>query len=396
MALSTFYPNPIYPDRGGFVARSLESLARRSEAGWRVSVVNPIGIPPIALGKTRELAHLDPVDDSGSITVHRPHYTLVPKLGGRRDTAAIARATLAVIRKLHAEAPVSLIAAQSFYPDGPAAAGIARQIGVPLSIKARGNDIDDWGKVDFARDQMVEAARRASGMLAVSEALKRRMVALGMDRSRIAVHLTGLDRDRFRPLDHDRLRAQLAKALGFTIPDNTPLLACVGELAERKGQDIAIAALAGIEGAQLIVSGEGEDEAHLRSLAADLDLASRVHFVGALDHDMLPLVLSASDAMVLPTANEGLANPWVEALACGTPVITSDTGGAREVIVDDIAGRLVSRDPESVAAGVNSVLNDPPLRRHVAARAARFSWDRHAAELAAHYDRLTARAGRVS
>jgi len=389
LSISTLYPNPVEPDRGGFVARSLKALINY-DGEWKVSVINPIGIPPVPFGRARELALLEETAEEGGVAVHRSRYTRLPKIGGRTDAGAIAKAASPLVKRIHAEMPIDLVHAQLFFPDGPAAATIAQRLGVPLSIKARGNDIIEWGATGSAQEEILAAALQADGLLAVSEAMKRRMIDLGMDSRKITVHRTGLDRDRFRPLDHDRLRAQLGEALGFVIPDNAPLLVCVGALAEPKGQDIAIAALARIEGARLVLVGSGEDERHLRELAGDLGLAERIHFAGSRDHDMLPLILSAADVMVLPTSGEGLANPWVESLACGTPVVTTDTGGAREVIIDDTAGRLVKREPESVADAVNAVLNDPPLRREVAERAARFSWERHARELAAHYDRLIA------
>lgn len=387
VVLSTLYPNAVNPRFGTFVARSLEAFAKRTD--WKVTVVNPIGIPPIALGRYRALAALDEVSEEIGVTIHRPRFTLIPAVGARRNASAIAKAALPVIQRLHADTPIDMIDAQFFFPDGPAAAWIARQIDVPLSLKARGSDITYWGEIDFAREQMLEAAECADGILAVSEALAGKMAEMGMPRGKIRVHYTGLDRDRFRPLEHTQLRAQLSTELGFAMPDNAPLLACVGALIERKGQDIAIAALAKIEGARLILIGKGDDETHLRDLARDLGLADRVHFAGSLDHDLLPLILSAADAMVLPTMNEGLANAWVEALACGTPVVTCDVGGARELITNNTAGRLVERTPESVAAGVNEILINPPMRQAVAAMAERFSWDTNALELAAHYDQLT-------
>lgn len=396
LSLSTLYPNAANPRFGTFVARSLETLAKRGaasadESGWRVSVVNPIGLPPIPLGRYRALAQLPELAEENGVTVHRPRFTLIPAVGARRNASAIAKAALPLVQRIHADNPIDLIDAQFFFPDGPAAAWIAREMGLPLSLKARGSDITYWGKIDFAREQMLEAAAHANGLLAVSESLAGEMVGMGMDRAKIRVHYTGLDRDRFRPLEHTQLRAQLSKELGFDLPQTAPLLTCVGALIERKGQDIAIAALPYIEGARLVLVGKGEDEAHLKDLARDLGFTDRVYFAGSLDHDMLPLVLSASDAMVLPTANEGLANAWVEALACGTPVVTCDVGGARELIASHTAGRLVERNPESVAAGVNEVLNNPPMRHAVAALVERFSWDAHAIELAAYYDQLIAR-----
>jgi len=209
-----------------------------------------------------------------------------------------------------------------------------------------------------------------------------------MERNKIEVHYTGLDRDRFRPLGHSGLRARLGEALGLTLPENQPLLATIGALIARKGQDLAIGALAALPDAQLLLVGKGDDEAHLRRLAADLRVADRVHFLGSVDHDVLPLILSAADAMVLPTRSEGLANAWVEALACGTPVVTTGVGGARELLRSPEAGVLVERNAEAVASGVRQVLARRAPRDSVAALVAGFDWTEHAARLAGIYARL--------
>lgn len=388
LVLSTLYPNPVNPRFGTFVARSVEALAKRGD--WRVTVVNPIGLPPLALGRYRALADLPGEAEEGGITVHRPHFTLIPRFGARRNAAAIARAAGPLVRRLHAETPFDIVDAQFFFPDGPAAAIIAREIGLPLSIKARGGDITFWGQQAFARTQMVEAARQAAGLLAVSRDLAAQMAAMGMPEDRITLHYTGLDRDRFRPFDHPQLRRQLSEELGFSMPTGVPLLACVGALIPRKGQTVAIKALHAIPEARLVLIGKGEDEAALRALTASEGLCERVFFAGSIDHDLMPLLLSAADVMVLPTNNEGLANAWVEALACGTPVVTCDVGGARELIASNVAGRLVARDPAAVAAAVNAILAAPPPREAVAALTEGFSWDANAAALAAHWEGLVA------
>ena len=387
LVLSTLYPNPVNPRFGTFVARSVEALGKRGD--WRVTVVNPIGLPPLALGRYRALADLPQVAEEGGVTVHRPHFTLIPRIGARRNATAIARAVLPLARKLHEEAPFDLVDAQFFFPDGPAAAIVARDLGLPLSIKARGSDITLWGNEGFAAAQMVEASRQAKGLLAVSHDLAAQMAAMGMPSEKITVHYTGLDRDRFRPFDHPQLRRQLSEKLGFAMPTGAPLLACVGALIARKGQAIAIRALGAIPEARLVLIGKGEDEAALRAQAQREGVEARVFFAGSIDHDLMPLLLSAADVMVLPTANEGLANAWVEALACGTPVVTCDVGGARELIASETAGRLVERTPESVAAGINAILAAPPAREAVAALTEGFSWDANAAALAAHWEGLT-------
>ncbi|MEM1195212.1 MAG: glycosyltransferase [Pseudomonadota bacterium] len=395
LVLSTLYPNAATPRFGTFVARSMESLARRGD--WAVSVINPIGRPPMGLGalsaRYRDLAGLPQRAEEGGVIVHRPRFTLIPKVGARRNVAAITRAALRVARDIDASRPVDMVDAQFFFPDGPAAAVLASAIGVPLSIKARGSDITYWGRIGYARRAMAEAAHKADGLLAVNAALADDMRALGMPGDAIGVHTTGLDRDRFRPLGHPQLRAQLAEELGFDLPETAPLLAGVGALVARKGHAITIEALGRLEAshpdARLLVVGQGEEEAALRALVRERGVGDRVHFTGAVDHDLLPLILSAADIMVLPTANEGLANAWVEAIACGTPLVTCDVGGARELVTSDVAGRLVERSAKGVGEGIRAILADPPDPQEVAALAARFSWDSHAEKLAQHYAALT-------
>ncbi|MEC7817411.1 MAG: glycosyltransferase [Pseudomonadota bacterium] len=390
LSLSTLYPNDANPRFGTFVARSLEALQRETE--WEVTVVNPIGLPPLPKrllpARYRILAEAAHDGSENGVFVHRPRFPLLPAIGGRFNPGAIARAVLPLVRELHRETPFDLVDAQFFYPDGPAAARIARALDLPLSIKARGADIHYWGSKSYAHAAMTDAGEQAAGLLSVCEALAADMVALGLPRAKIAIHYTGLDRDRFRPLNHTRLRSRLATELGIPIDDRKPLLATVGALIPRKGQRLVIEALSDLPDARLLLVGKGEDEADLRALAQERGLADRVHFLGSLDHDLLPLVLSAADAMVLPSSSEGLANAWVEALACGTPLVITDAGGAREVVDGPDAGIIVARDAGAIADGIRLVLARSTSPQTVAAKAERFDWRVNGRTLGAYYDRI--------
>lgn len=386
LSIATLYPNTHTPRFGAFIARSLEALAAHSD--WDVTVVNPIGIPPIAFGKYKPLAKAAHDGFENGVDVRRPTFTLIPNIGTRINPGVIARKILPLAERLHAENPFDLVDAQFFYPDGPAAVWIAKQLGLPCSIKARGSDITFWGHKSFALEQMLPAADDATGLLAVSEALARDMASLGMPYEKITLHYTGLDRDRFRPLAHAGMRTMLGQTLGLALPENRPLLVSVGALIERKGQDLVIGALAGLPDAQLLLVGNGPDERHLRNLARDMRVEDRVHFLGSVDHDQLPVILSAADAMVLPSAAEGLANAWVESLACGTPIIIADVGGARELMTQPDAGLIVDRTLESVTAGIQQILAHPPEPQLVTAAVSEFSWKANGTNLARYYDRL--------
>ncbi|HKX77132.1 MAG TPA: glycosyltransferase [Novosphingobium sp.] len=385
LSISTLYPYPARPSFGVFVGNQMRAVAARGDVD--LTVISPIGIPPWPLS-TREPYHgRKAIPDSASEdapTVHYPRFTLIPKIGGDSNPGRIARAILPLARRLHREKPFDLIDASFFFPDGPAAARVARELGLPLTIKARGADIHHWGARPKALVQMLAAADRAAALLSVSAALGRDMAALGMAADKIHVHYTGLDRDRFRPTDRAAARAGVERV--YRIPPQGPLLLAAGALIERKGQRLAIEALARLLGARLLgarlaLVGSGEDEGLLRRRAAELGLADRVHFLGVVSHDHLPELLRAADVMVLPSASEGLANVWVEALACGTPIVIPDIGGAREVVKEPSAGRIAPRNPAGIAAALSELLAAPPSQADAAGNVAQFSWRENAARI---------------
>ena len=309
LSISTLYPNAARPRFGTFVSQSLEALAARPD--WHVTVINPIGLPPVAVGDYTMLAKAAVDRECEAMAVYRPRFTLIPKIGGRLNPRMIARTVLPLARRLHAAQPFDMVDAQFFYPDGPAAAAIASALGLPLAIKGRGSDIHYWGTRAFARSKMLDAAQQSARLLAVSGALADDMAELGMERAKIAVHYTGLDRDRFRPLQHEGLRRLLSERLSIPLAEREPLLCTIGALIPLKGQDLVLRALVELPEARLLIVGHGPDEARLRALADELGVAQRAHFLGSVDHDVMPLILSASQAMVLPSAREGLANAWV-------------------------------------------------------------------------------------
>ena len=377
LTLATLFPSGARPTFGVFVERQTRALAAREDV--ELQVVAPLGLPPWPLSLHPHYAPLRQLprrEIRNGLVVHRPRFRVRPWLSQAGTARRLADALLPMLRALRADFRFDVIDAEFFWPDGPAAMRLAEALELPFSIKARGSDIHLWGAEPAIAPQLVAAGRAAGGLLAVSAALKSDMIALGLPGEKIRIHHTGIDLDAFRPLD----RAAAKAALGVS----GPLLLCVGHLNARKGQEIALAALARIPDATLLLAGDGPERARLARSAAALGLAARVRFLGARPHAELPGLLAAADVMVLPTVSEGLANVWVEALACGTPAVTSDVGGAREVIDRPEAGRLVPRDPDAVAAAVNALLADPPAQAAVRAAAERFSWARNAAELHAH------------
>ena len=386
LSLSTLYPSAAAPNFGRFVELSLDAADATGEV--EIVRISPNGVPPWPLSRLlpayRERAELARKDIWNGNTVLRPHFTLLPGMTPARNPTAIAKAVLPLAHKLHAEKPFDLVDAQFFWPDGPAAMQIADALDLPFSIKARGADIHYWTTVSGCREQIIEAAQKADGLLAVSEAIKSDIATLGVNPHKIKVHRTGIDRSLFciAAEAHDWLRSRLQ------VPIYEALFVSVGALIPRKGQAFAIEAMAQLPEARLALIGEGEDRAMLEKLAHDTGVSERVHFLGSLPHAEIAHYLQAADVAILPSASEGLANAWIEALACGTPLIITDTGGAREVMQSAAAGRIVKRNADAIAAAAHQLLASPPHREAVAATVADYSWQANGAALIAHWRRL--------
>lgn len=382
LTLSTLFPDATRPNFGVFVERQTVGLA--ALPATEATVIAPVGLAPGPLSRTKRhaaLAGLPQRETWRGLDVHRPRFVAIPFTAGRFHARMFARAVAPVLDRLRFD----VIDASFFFPDGVAAVALGRRYGVPVSIKARGADIHHWGRARATAGQVLAAGRGADGLLAVSAAMRDDMVALGMPADRIRVHHTGVDQDRFAPGD----RAALKRELGVA----GPLIVSTGALIPRKGHDVVIRALALLPGATLMIAGEGLERARLQALAERFGVSGRVRLLGSVPHADLPRLLAAADVMALASSSEGLANAWVEALACGTPVVITEAGGAREVVTGPATGRVVARDPEAFAAAIAELLAGPPPPEEVRTHAARFTWEANARALRDHLAALVQASG---
>jgi phosphatidylinositol alpha-1,6-mannosyltransferase len=202
----------------------------------------------------------------------------------------------------------------------------------------------------------------------------------------------GADVEAFRP---DLPYADLTEAHGVA---GRPLVVCVSRLVARKGQDVLIRAMPEIRrrapDAALLIVGDGPDRERLERLASGAPYGS-VAFAGQVSESDLPRYYSAGDVFAMPCRNrfgglevEGWGNVFIEAAACGRPVVVGDSGGARESLVPGETGLLVDgSDGAQVSEAVGSLLADP-ARAQSMGRAGRerveraFAWSRPAEQLA--------------
>jgi glycosyltransferase involved in cell wall biosynthesis len=370
LTFTTLYPNAAQPAHGVFVENRLRHLV--DGGGIEARVLAPVPWFPFAgaaFGAYGRFARVPRVERRHGLDVHHPRYPVVPKIGMSVTPATLYLTARRAAARLMADGfDVDLIDAHYVYPDGVAAVLLGRHLGRPVTVTARGTDINLIPRYALPRRMIRWAAGHADGLITVCQALKDELVALGVAADRVRVLRNGVDLDRFRPEDPARCRTELGLA--------APVLLSVGGLIPRKGHDLVIRALAQVPAATLVIAGEGPERTALAGLAADLGLASRVRFVGRIDHDGLRRHYSAADALILASSREGWANVLLEAMACGTPVVASNVWGTPEVVAAPEAGVLVGeRSADAIAAAVLALLAAPPGRARTRAYAERFSWD---------------------
>ncbi len=370
LTFTTLYPNSIQPHFGVFVENRLRHLV--SEGSVEARVIAPVPWFPWrgkAFGRYSIMARVPAEERRFGITVLHPRYLLIPKIGMITAPFLI----YAAIRSVAAELMESgydfdLIDAHYFFPDGVAAAMLGKRLGRPVTITARGTDINLIPRYRVPRRLIRWAADNVAGVVAVCEALRDDFVRIGVDSSRVLVLRNGVDLDTFTPIDRSIARRKLGL--------REPALLSVGHLIPRKGHDLVIQALLEIPKASLLIVGEGPMEASLKRLTDSLGLAQRVRFLGPVAHERMHEVYSAADVLVLASDREGWPNVLLEAMASGTPVAATNVWGAPEVVASRAAGVLISdRNPGAIACAVRNLLATPPVRTETRAYAERFSWD---------------------
>ena len=375
LLFSTLYPSDARPGHGLFVETRLRRLI--DSGAVDAKVIAPVPWFPFTdarFGAWARIAATPATASRHGIAIEHPRYLLPPRVGETVAPVALALGARATLARLIREGfNPDVIDAHYYYPDGVAAALLGGWFGKPVTITARGSDLNVLGQHALPRRMMQWAGAQAAGSIGVCQALVDVLQAWGLDPGRLQVIRNGVDLQRFKPGVPAAARSQL----GVT---GAPVLLCVGNLVPVKGHDLLLQAMANLRirhpSASLYLVGDGPLRNTLQAQVLALGLAGQVHFVGTVPQDALAAWYSAADALVLPSRSEGWANVLLEAMACGTPVVATDVGGSAEVLGDAGVGLLVPRrDADSLAATLDRLLARLPDRSVVRTYAEGFSWD---------------------
>ncbi|TWP53538.1 glycosyltransferase family 4 protein [Lentzea tibetensis] len=277
------------------------------------------------------------------------------------------------------------------------AVALAEAYGVPLVATVHATEAGRHsGWLSHPLNQQVHSvewwlANRADSLITCSSAMRAEVAHLfEVDTARITVLHNGIEPHgwRVRPADVAAARAEYS-------PHGDPLLLFFGRLEWEKGVQDLIAALPRVRrhhrGTRVVVAGGGSQKQWLTEQARKHKVLRAVHFAGHLPDRSLAALLSAADAVVLPSKYEPFGIVALEAAAAGTPLVASTAGGLGEVVLDGETGlSFTPGDIDGLARAVRDVLSDRPaaVRRAKAAKArlaTDFDWAKIASDTAAVY-----------
>ena len=352
-----------------------------------VRVVSPVPyFPPLkAFERWYEFSQIPKHETVGGLSVERPRYYLLPRIGSYYHGRELARAGRKVIDRLRPEFDFDLIDSHFVFPDGVAAARLADRYNKPLVITCRGEDILSFPDLPVVGDQIRQAIQRADALIAVSHEIGEAIATHGGDPEKIHVIPNGVDVDRFRPIDSSQARRDL------DLPADRPIILSVGTLMERKGFHLLVDAIPEIRKTHpdvlvLIVGGiarHGEDYTKvIEDRIAKHGIADNVRLVGSLPPQELPKWYSAATISALMTSREGCPNAVTESLACGLPVVATPIGEIPYLVNDPALGVVLKeRTAEEAARGITVALSTEWDRTVIRKSFENRSWHQTATEV---------------
>ncbi len=345
--VTRYFPTSFHPWAGHSAYQTLRLLADR----WAIEVFYMESRYPERL-RPRSRTHdaLDPEFRPGGVDVEYIPYPALPLVSRPLNGWMAARKLLPRVRAFRPDVLLNYVV----YPDGFAALRIARELGVPVVVTAIGSDLNQISDpICGALTRRV--LREADYVVTVSDALRRKALAMGARPEHSRAVLNGCDTSIFYPQG----RAGAREALGLEA--RAEIMTYIGRIDVAKGLRELVEAVAGLRAERpelrCYLVGDGPDEPVIRASVESLGAGELVRIVPPCSSGGVAQWMAASDAVALPSYREGCPNVIVEALACGRPVVASDVGGIPELMSEDTGRMVPARDVPALREAIAAVLD---------------------------------------
>jgi phosphatidylinositol alpha-1,6-mannosyltransferase len=287
--------------------------------------------------------------------------------------------------KLTSKFKIDIIHCDTVLPAGLIGFLLAKTGRTTYAVYAHGEEIQIYKKLFPEKHVLHAIYKNAVGVIANSVYTKKQLMDLGVHSNCIHLINPGVDTEVFKPgIETGSWRHRLHLT-------NEKVLLSVSRLTKRKGHDQVIRAIPAImqkfQNVVYLIAGSGSEERHLKQLSAALGLNDSVRFLGYVKEDELPSLYNLADVFIMPNREidsgevEGFGMVFIEANACGIPVIGGNSGGTSSAIIQDETGVLVDgTNLDDITAAIVRLLENPELSFEMGKkgreRAVReFGWD---------------------
>jgi len=370
LAISHLFPNLKEKRYGIFVARQLSEISR---LGAEITVIVPrVWCPGFIrhFDRWKNHDHNCPLCRFEGIETFSVPYLRPPgNFYNRWSGLAAFRAMKSKALELHKRRKFDVIYATDFFPDGDAAARLAKYLKLPAACLSIGVDVNITAQSSgIIHRHFVKTAKALDGTLACGQSVADRIKAVTGENPLCVYGV--LDLEEFSPVP-DKMPAR--KELG--LPPEKTIALYAGYLTKRKGIYDLLEAIYRIQkkcpDILLVMCGTGTEETSLRKLIHEKGMEHTISIAGEVEPERMNKWMQASDLFVLASHTEGMPNVVTEAMACGLPVIAMAVGGLPGAIGDCDGAILVPpENVEGLEKAIVKVINDNQLRAHmkVAAR----------------------------
>jgi len=375
LVLSYLYPNSIYPHYGIFVHNRLKAVSRYHE----VKVINPVPWFP-GCGYLERYKNYDKIplkEAIDGVEVYHPRFFVIPRFLKIIDTITYMLAVMPLTKKVYKHFPFDLVDLHWTYPDLPTGVAIKKKYAKKMLVTLRGKEAFHLHDAGLRKMVVQRFLKYADHVISLSSEMTAIAWAKGVGRNKTTIIRNGVDTDAFFYIPKEKAREKLS------LPNTSLIILGVGSLIRRKGFDRVLKALPEImkehPNAKFYIVGtqgpEGDYRKKLRQKITNLQLTDRVVFVGGVKNDSLVYWYNAADLFCLSSRGEGSPNVLTEALACGCPSITTDVGAAKEILVTDIMGKVVSNNSGGISRGLVDMVGMAYDRISIAALIKEYDWD---------------------
>ncbi|MEW6997247.1 glycosyltransferase [Colwelliaceae bacterium BS250] len=363
LVISNLYPSDWQPNKATFNKQQFDHLAKHC----KLSILVPVAWPEwLRANKAQKLPRIS----ACGIEVRYPWYFYTPKMLPALSSVFMLLSLLINSWRWIKRGKHDVLLASWAYPEGVVTACLSKLLGKEFFIKVHGSDINDTCRHPLRAKQIVWACNRAQGVIAVSEALKKRLVTLGVKKDKIHLIYNGVDKEIFYVEQHINRQNYLLY---------------VGNLKANKGVIELISAFVALRAKHpnltLKVAGTGAMLSVMQEQVVQAGLHAAVDFLGSVAHNSIADLIRPARLVVLPSYAEGVPNIILESVACGTPVVATTVGGIPEVVNSKMGVLVAPKNVAALTLGIEAALNKTWSTNEISLQATKFDWDLNALAL---------------